>query len=194
MVAVRTAPYFLQHFYVNRYTGGKGEVGERFYKARGGIDDVNEAFMHSHLKLLSRVFINERGTVDGVLLDFCRKGNRTFYRCVKAERRIENLLDGSVQNLVLIGTNANPEFRHYFGLCGFFNPWRAVRRCFCRSRSFCSLCDFFGCGFNSHKHYTNIRIMRIHELLRIKKSRTYAIGVIPVKLVPAEAENGNPWR
>ncbi|KKW20382.1 MAG: hypothetical protein UY62_C0053G0009 [Parcubacteria group bacterium GW2011_GWF2_50_9] len=45
MVAVRTAPYFLQHFYVNRYTGGKGEVGERFYKARGGIDDVNEAFM-----------------------------------------------------------------------------------------------------------------------------------------------------
>src|SRR3989344_8325626 len=70
--------------------------------------------MHAHLKLFSRIFINEGGTEDSMPLYFCRKRYRPYELCVVAKRGVYDLLHRSIKDLVLVGAHADAQFLRSF--------------------------------------------------------------------------------
>src|SRR3989344_3955626 len=66
--------------------------------------------MEAHLELFSRIFIDERRAVNGVLFDFSWQRNRSNYLGVKTQSSVDDLFYRSIKNLVLVSTHANTQF------------------------------------------------------------------------------------
>src|SRR3989344_3290824 len=101
---------FLYHLHVNRNTRRKREVRQCFYNFLIRIQNINNSFVHPHLKLFSRVFIDKGCAVDGVSLEFGRKRDRTNNRRVQSIDGIYNLFQGCIEKFVLISLHPNAKF------------------------------------------------------------------------------------
>lgn len=49
----------LHHFDINVDARWKSKIGERFDNLRRGAYDIDEALVHTHFKLLARIFVDE---------------------------------------------------------------------------------------------------------------------------------------
>ncbi len=47
---------FLHHLHINRDSGGKAQVSERFHNLSARVDDIDQAAVHTHFKLFSGIF------------------------------------------------------------------------------------------------------------------------------------------
>src|SRR3989338_5899591 len=65
--------------------------------------------MDPHLKLLARVLVDKRTAIDRVFFNLGRQGNRTLHLAVITAGGINNLLDRSVKNLVLVSRHSNSD-------------------------------------------------------------------------------------
>ena len=97
----------LHHLYVYVHAGWQGEVRQSLDNLLRWIQDVDQALMDTHFKLLASVLVDERRAVDRVLLDLGRKRCRARDDCVVAERRVHDLLDRVVENFVLVCSDAD---------------------------------------------------------------------------------------
>ncbi len=78
-----------------------------------------------HLKLLTRIFVDERRTIDGIFLELRRERDRSEHLCIIAERSINNLFYRIIKNLILVRAHTNAKFLD----CLFF--YRSLFCCFC---------------------------------------------------------------
>ena len=65
--------FLLDHFYIYRHSAGEIEVRECLYHLRRGVEDIDEALMDAHFKLLARVLVDEGGAVDRPTLNLGRE-------------------------------------------------------------------------------------------------------------------------
>jgi|GEM_PF-4900409 len=52
--------FYLRHLYVYRNARREREIGERFNHFRTRVEDVDDALVYAHLKLLACIFVDKR--------------------------------------------------------------------------------------------------------------------------------------
>lgn len=101
----------LHHFDFDLNTGGKGEILERADGVGGGFLDVDEAAVGINFKLLTRVFVDKGGAVDGNFLLVGGKGDGTSNDSAGAGGGVDDLAGGIVYNTVVEGEDFNADTR-----------------------------------------------------------------------------------
>ena len=99
----------LYHFDINGDAGRQREIRESLDHLRRRVHDVDQALVDAHLELLARVLVNERRAVHGPALDLGRQGHGAHDCGVEARRRVHDLLDREVEDLVLVRADADAE-------------------------------------------------------------------------------------
>src|SRR3989338_4857165 len=74
----------LHHLHINRHTGGEIEVCEGLYHLRRGVQNIYEALVDAHFKLLSSVLVDEGGAVHSPALYLRRERHGADHDSVKA--------------------------------------------------------------------------------------------------------------
>ncbi len=74
------------------HAGRKVQTHEHVNGLGVRVEDVDQAVVRAHFKVLVRVFVNESGTSDGKSFDFCRQGYRTNDTRAAAFRRFDDTL------------------------------------------------------------------------------------------------------
>ena len=108
--------------------GGEGEVHEGVNGFGGGVENVYQALVGAHLKLLAAFFVDVRAFDDRIDTAAGWQRNGAGNSGASAQRRINNLFGGLVNHLVVVGlqTDTDPLFGTGFRLlCG--------GRCFCHT-------------------------------------------------------------
>jgi hypothetical protein len=86
----------LHHLHINVDSRREREVRESLDHLWTRVEDVDHPLVGAHLKLFSRVLVDEGRTVDRVLLYLSRKWDRANHVGVKAHGGVDDLLHGSV--------------------------------------------------------------------------------------------------
>ena len=97
----------LIHFDVDRHARGERKIGQCFDDLRGRIKYFDETLVDAHLKLFSRIFVDERRAVHRILFDLCRERHRTYYLRVIAKRGVDDLAHRGIEHLVLVRADAD---------------------------------------------------------------------------------------
>src|SRR5262249_5648908 len=91
------------------HAGSEIELHQRIDRLRRRIDNVEQAFMGTHLKLLTALLVDVRRAVDGKLLDAGRQRNRPAHLCARAFGRCHDLAGRRVKNAVIEGLEPDPD-------------------------------------------------------------------------------------
>ncbi len=96
------------YLYVN--SCWKIQVCKRFHHSLVRFENINKPFVHSHLKLLSGVFMNKSGPVHGVFVYFRRQRHRPRNLGAEALDRFHDLPGALIQNLAVVRLELYPHF------------------------------------------------------------------------------------
>src|SRR5690606_16257325 len=83
--------------------GRQVELHQRVHGLRGRIDDVEDTLVRADFKLLARLLVDVRRTVDGEFFDQRGQRDRPAHRGARALGRIDDLARGMVQHAVVKG-------------------------------------------------------------------------------------------
>src|SRR5262245_24305631 len=81
--------------------GRQVELHERIDCLRRGIDDVEQALVRAHLKLLAALLVDVRRAVDGEALDARRQRNRPAHLRAGALGRVDDLARGRIEHAMV---------------------------------------------------------------------------------------------
>src|SRR3954447_22742709 len=85
------------------HAGGQVELHERVHGLRGGVDDIEHALVRADFKLLARLLVDVRRTVDGEFLNARRQRDRPAHGGARSLGRVHDLAGGMVQHAVIEG-------------------------------------------------------------------------------------------
>ncbi len=102
------------HFYLYVDTGREVQVHHGVDRFGCRIDDVNQAFVDTHLVLLTGIFVHEGRLIHGVFLFFRWQRDGTFSGRARALSRFQNRARGLINNLMIVGTNADTDPLDFF--------------------------------------------------------------------------------
>src|SRR5690606_11247825 len=86
---------------------GKVELHQRIDRLRGGLHDVEQPLVGTHLELLGRLFVDMRTAVHGEFFDARRQRDRTANECARATCRVGDVGGGLIEHAVIKGLQAN---------------------------------------------------------------------------------------
>src|SRR3954471_21105703 len=109
LVARGPARRLLGQLDLDVHAGGEIELHQRVNRLRRWLHDVEQPFVRPHLKLLARLLVDMRRTVDGELLDARRKGNGTADESTRAARRVGDVASGLIEHSMIERLQANPD-------------------------------------------------------------------------------------
>src|ERR1700704_7100960 len=89
--------------------GGEIELHQRIHRLRRRIDDVEQAFVRTHLKLLAALLIDMRRTVDRELLDPGRQRNRPAHLRARALGGRHDLARRRIEDAVIERLEPDPD-------------------------------------------------------------------------------------
>jgi hypothetical protein len=113
----------LNHFDVNFDADRQREIGERFNRFGGRIENINQALVEADFELFASIFVNKRSAIDGVFFDFGRERHRSDNFRVMTTSGIHDLLDGGVKDFGIISPHS--QTKNDFGAF-FFSAWLAA--------------------------------------------------------------------
>ena len=114
-----SASVTLNHFDVNGDARREREVGQCFNDFWGGVEDIDQALVDAHFKLLACIFVNKGRAVDRILFYFGRERNWARNFCIVAKRGVQNLFHRGVKYLVLVGAHFDAQLLRSNDYCRF---------------------------------------------------------------------------
>lgn len=103
--------------------GGEGEVHEGVNGFGGGVENVYQALVGAHFKLLAAFFVDMRAFDDSIDAATGRQRDGAGNSGTGAQRRINNLFGGLINHLVVVGLQPDTDpllgtgFRFFSGGC-----------------------------------------------------------------------------
>src|ERR1700722_18868793 len=85
------------------HAGRQGELHQRVYGLRGGVDDVEHALVRADLKLLARLLVDVRRAVDGEAFDLGRQRDWAANGRARTLGRVDDLASRMVEHAVIEG-------------------------------------------------------------------------------------------
>src|SRR5487761_800560 len=86
------------------------ELHQRVHRIRSRTQNIDQALVRAHLKLLARFFVHVRGAQHGPTIDDRGQGNRPRHFRARAPRRFDNLARGLIENAVIVSLQTNANF------------------------------------------------------------------------------------
>src|SRR6201987_2108963 len=88
----------------------KIELHQRIDRVRGGLENIDQALVRAHLKLLARFLVHMWRPQHRPAVDDCRQRNRPRYICAGPLRCVDNLFRRLIENAVVVCLQTNPNF------------------------------------------------------------------------------------
>src|ERR1700722_3504752 len=99
-----------ESFDLNVHARRKIELHQRIYRVWRGLENVDQALVCAHLKLLARFLVHVRRPQNRPTVDDCRQRNRTGNVGAGALRCVDNLFRRLIENAVIVRLQTNPNF------------------------------------------------------------------------------------
>src|ERR1700735_1858390 len=99
-----------ESFDLNVHARRKIELHQRIHSVWCGLENVDQALVGAHLKLLARFLVHVRRPQYRPAVDDCWQRNRAGYIGAGALRRVDNLFRRLIENAVIVRLQTNPNF------------------------------------------------------------------------------------
>src|SRR6266481_7559347 len=97
-------------FDLNVHARRQIELHQRVHRVRSGLENINQALVGAHLKLLARFLVHVRRPQYRPAVDNCRQRNRAGNIGAGALRCVDNLFRRLIENAVIVSLQTNPNF------------------------------------------------------------------------------------
>ena len=94
---------------LHKLAGGQVEAHQAVDRAGAGVEDVDEALVGAHLKLLAAILVLVRRADDRVEVTLGRQGDGTAHASAGVLGGLDDLLGRLVNDLVIVALEANPD-------------------------------------------------------------------------------------
>src|SRR6516225_1444248 len=112
-------------FNLNVHARRQIELHQRVHRVRRGLENVNQALVCAHLKLLARFLVHVRRPQYRPAVDDGRQRNRPGNIGAGALRGVDNLFRGLIENAMIVSLQTNPNFfsvRHGYSMISATAP------------------------------------------------------------------------